>query len=132
LGDLSLGNRFGSKDLCDLEFLRKREANARHEKWREREFDSSPVPNRGHGHRSWLLECGCIVIGLSIVAALIIIAIVGTENAIYFVSTGTRKSGADAHPQVDEEKDDHEKLARPSLWPGRDFTAAGIIKRYFT
>jgi hypothetical protein len=61
-----------------------------------------------------------------------IVVIVATESAIYFVSTGTSKSGADAHPQVGEEKDDHESMARRSLWSGRDFTAAGIIKRNFT
>jgi hypothetical protein len=62
----------------------------------------------------------------------ILIVIVVTENAIYFASTGTSKSGADAHPQVDEEKDDGESMARRSLWPGRDFTVAGIINRDFT
>jgi hypothetical protein len=77
------------------------------------------------------LECGCIVIGLSIVAAVIVIVIVGTESTIYFVSTGTNKSGADAHPQVDEDKDDHESMTRRSLWPDRDFTAAQITKEIF-
>jgi hypothetical protein len=39
------------------------------------------------------LECGCIVIGVSIVAPVIVIVIiiVVTESAIYFVSTGTSK-----------------------------------------
>jgi hypothetical protein len=68
----------------------------------------------------------------SIVVAVIVIVIVVTESAIYFVSTGTSKSGADAHPQVDEEKDDHQKMARRSLWPDRDLTGAGIINRDFT
>jgi hypothetical protein len=68
---------------------------------------------------------------VSIVAVAIVIVIVVTESAIYFVSTGTNKSGADAHPQVNEEKDDHESMARRSLWSDRDLTGAGIIKRYF-
>jgi hypothetical protein len=36
-----------------------------------------------------------------------VIVIVVTESAIYLVSTGTSKSGADVHPQVDEGTDDH-------------------------
>jgi hypothetical protein len=62
----------------------------------------------------------------------IVIVIVVTESAIFFVSIGTSKNGAAAHPQVDEEKDYHESMAHRSLWSGCDFTAAGIIKRYFT
>jgi hypothetical protein len=47
LVDLSLGKRFGSNRRCDLEFLRKRQASARYEKWGEREFNSSPDPKCG-------------------------------------------------------------------------------------
>jgi hypothetical protein len=49
-----------------------------------------------------------IVVAVIVILILIVRVIVVIESAIYFVSTGTSKSGADAHRQVDEEKDDHE------------------------
>jgi hypothetical protein len=51
-------------------------------------------------------------VSIVVTVIVIMIAIVGTESAIYFVPTGTSKSGADAHSQVDEEKDHHESIVR--------------------
>jgi uncharacterized membrane protein YdfJ with MMPL/SSD domain len=79
----------------------------------------------------WLYRYRVSIVAVVIVIVIVIVIVVA-ESAIYFPSTSTSKNGADAHRQVDEEKDDHESMARRSFWPDRDFPAMGIIKRDFT